>query len=116
MQRVNFNGTELFDRRFNTGDDLKGKAHTLTIIKTEPVMVHTQKGEEQKYAIHFKEAKRPFILNKQFAESIAAALGQFDASKWAMQRITIYPVASRNGGDTVLARKANETPETVVAE
>lgn len=111
MKRITYNGQELYQRRFNTGDDLKGKPHTLTITKIEPVTVFTQKGEEHKYAIHFEKASRPFILGKQFAESIGKALGEYDAAKWIGKTITIYPVPTASGnGNAIFARKPEPKP------
>jgi hypothetical protein len=111
MQRVTMNGQELYERRYNTGDDLRGKPHTLTIEKVQIETMHPQGQAVRKAAIYFKQAKRPFVLNKQFAESIAQALHEYDTAKWAGQDITIYPVPSRGGkGDTILARLPQTQP------
>ncbi len=107
MQRVMMNGQEIYQRRYNTGNDLRGKPHTVTIEKVQVETMHPQGQPVKKVAIYFKQAKRPFVLNKQFAESIAQALGEYDVVKWTGQTITIYPVTTHNGkGDTVLARPA----------
>jgi hypothetical protein len=111
MQRVTMNGQELYERRYNTGDDLRGKPHTLTIDKVQVETMHPQGQAVRKAAIYFKQARRPFVLNKQFAESIAQALREYDTAKWAGRDITIYPVPSRGGkGDTILARPAQTQP------
>ncbi len=111
MQRVTMNGTELYERRYNTGDDLRGKPHTLTSEKVQVETMHPQGQPVPKAAIYFKQAKRPFVLNKQFAESIAQALDEYDTAKWSGRDITIYPVPSRGGkGDTILARPAQDQP------
>jgi hypothetical protein len=111
MQRVSMNGQELYERRYNTGDDLRGKPHTLTIEKVQIETMHPQGQAVRKAAIYFKQARRPFVLNKQFAESIAQALQEYDTAKWTGRDITIYPVPSRGGkGDTILARAAQTQP------
>ncbi len=111
MQRVTMNGQEIYERRYNTGDDLRGKPHTLTIEKVQVETMHPQGQPVRKAAIYFKQAKRPFVLNKQFAESVARALDEYDTTKWSGRDITIYPVPSRGGkGDTILARPAQTQP------
>ncbi len=125
MQRVTLNGQELYERKYNTGDDLRGQPHTLTIDKVQVETMHPQGQPVRKAAIYFKQAKRPFVLNKQFAESIAQVLQEYDTSKWGGRDITIYPVPTRGGkGDTILARPAPthashpplSQPETHVGE
>ncbi len=107
MQRVTLNGQELYERKYNTGDDLRGKPHNLTIEKVQVETMHPQGQAVRKAAIYFKQAKRPFVLNKQFAESIAQALQEYDTAKWSGRDITIYPVPTRGSkGDTILARPA----------
>ncbi len=111
MQRVRLNGQELYERKYNTGDDLRGQAHTLTIEKVQVETMHPQGQAVRKAAIYFKQAKRPFVLNKQFAESIAQALREYDTANWIGRDITIYPVPTRGGkGDTILARPAPARP------
>ena len=111
MQRVTINGQELYERRYNTGDDLRGKPHTLTIEKVQVETMHPQGQAVRKAAIYFKQARRPFVLNKQFAESIAQVLHEYDTAKWVGRDITIYPVPSRGGkGDTILARLPQAQP------
>lgn len=112
MQRITFNGTELFERRFNSADDLRSRPHTLTIARLEPVKVYDarKRAEVDKIAIHFEKAKRPFILNKEFADSIANALGEFDASQWIGKQVTVYPTPARNGKQTILARAVDDAP------
>lgn len=113
MQRVTYSGRELYPRRFSTGSDLKGKPHTLTILKVEPVKVFSKQmnKEQEKYAIHFERAQRPFLLGKQLADSIAQALNEYDIANWTGKEITIYPVPSKAGGDMILARKPEPKPE-----
>ncbi len=111
MQRVTLNGQELYERKYNTGDDLRGQPHILTIDKVQIETMHPQGQAVRKAAIYFKQAKRPFVLNKQFAESIAQALQEYDTTKWGARDITIYPVPTRGGkGDTILARPASVRP------
>jgi hypothetical protein len=117
MQRVTMNGQEVYERRYNTGDDLRGKPHTLTIEKVQIETMHPQGQAVRKAAIYFKQAKRPFVLNKQFAESIARALQEYNTAKWAGRDITIYPVPSRGGkGDTILARLPQAQPSQPVTQ
>jgi|GEM_PF-4590702 hypothetical protein len=114
MQRITFNGQELYERRFNTGTDLAGKPHNVTIAKIDKAEVRPNGQPETKPIIEFKEAKRPFILNIEFAESIAAALGEYEVTNWIGKRITIYPVPVKGKGDTILARKIETKPQTKI--
>lgn len=107
-KRVTFNGHEMFARRFNTAADLQAKAHTVKIIGIEPVTVFVHNQEQQKTAIYFEKAARPFLMGKQLAESIARALGEWEARNWLGQTIEIYP-SPTPVGDQVLARKKGET-------
>ena len=109
-KRVTLGGQELFSRRFNTAADLNGKAHTVKITALEPVTVFVRGKAQEKIAIHFEKAQRPFLMGVELAESIAQALSdelhphEYKAENWIGQTITIYPSPTPLG-DQVLARK-----------
>lgn len=111
--RITINGHEMFPTRYASAQDLKAKTYTLEIadVHLEKMTNPRTKQEQEKFVIYFKNAKRGFVLGKEFAESIAQALGEYDASAWAGKKIEIYTVQTRLG-DGVRARRApnGETP------
>jgi hypothetical protein len=111
--KVTFKSKEMFPTRYASGTDLAGKAYTLTIAKIAFEEMTNPKTHEthSKPVIYFLNAKRGFVLGKQFAESIAIALGEWEAQKWYGRIVQIYPTQTRLGIG-VRARPApnGETP------
>lgn len=104
--KITLNGQELFPARYFTAQDLAGKAYTVTIRAIQKEKMHnpTSNKDEEKNVIYFASPKRGTVLGKEFAESIALTLGEWDAGKWAGQKIVIAPTRVRNGKEGVRAR------------
>lgn len=105
--KITINGAEMFPARYAGGDDLAGKAYTLRIerIEREKMTNPRTHQETEKHVIYFAGAKRGFVLGKEFAESIAVALGEWDAALWHGKSVQIFPQQTRLGVG-VRARKA----------
>ncbi len=85
--------SEMFPRKYLSGEDLNGKAWTLTIenVTQEKMAPRSGAPAEDKFIVRFKEAQRGMILCRTLAYQIGEALGSDDTAQWLGKRITIYP-------------------------
>jgi hypothetical protein len=92
----------MFPSKYLKAADLQGKDVTLTIetVKGEDLQM-TNGTKEHKYVIAFVGTPKMLVLNKTNAKSIAAALGEKRAVKWAGQRITLFPTECSSFGKIV---------------
>ena len=98
----------LFPNKYLGAPDLKGKDVHLTIHTLTSESLRTDKGDEQKWVLHFAEMQqRPeserkrLVLNKTNAGFIAKALGETDTESWIGRRITLYATTCQAFGATV---------------
>ena len=99
---------QMFPRRYATGEDLQGKAITLTIANITSEKMHPQPNapEVEKWVIYFKEARKGVVLNRTLAYQIAEILGSEDTDDWTGKVITIYPQPMTVAGKKVTAIRA----------
>jgi len=97
--KITLNGEEMFPTRYARGEDLGGKAYAVTIerITQEEMTNPRTKQTEKKFVIYFVGSRRGFVIGKEFAESIARALNEYNAEKWFGQRVIIYPHQTKLG-------------------
>jgi hypothetical protein len=100
--------TQMFPRRYATGEDLQGRPITLTITSIILEKMHPQANapEVEKWVMYFKEAKKGVVLNRTLAYQIAEFLGSEDTDDWAGKSITIYPQPMTVAGKKVTAIRA----------
>jgi hypothetical protein len=98
----------MFPRRYATGEDLQGKAITLTITSIILEKMHPQANapEVEKWVMYFKEAKKGVVLNRTMAYQIGEFLGSEDTDDWVGKSITIYPQPMTVAGRKVTAIRA----------
>lgn len=89
----------MFPSKYLKAADLMGKDATVTIsgVKAEELQM-TNGTKEQKYVLTFAGTEKMLVLNKTNAKSIAAALNEKRAVKWAGQKITLYPTECMSFG------------------
>jgi len=99
---------QMFPRRYATGEDLQGKAITLTIANIASEKMHPQPNapEVEKWVIYFKEAKKGVVLNRTLAYQIGEILGSEDTDDWLGKGITIFPQPMTVAGKKVTAIRA----------
>ena len=107
---------QMFPRRYATGEDLQGKAITLTIASIVREKMHPQANapEVEKWVMYFKEARKGVVLNRTLAYQIAEFLGSEETDEWLGKRIAIYPQPMTVAGKKVVAiraRAARGAPE-----
>jgi hypothetical protein len=108
--------SEMFPRKYATGEDLQGKALMLTIAAVKAEKMTPQPGSPpvDKYVLYFQEAKKGIVLNRTLAEQIAEIHGQ-ETDDWIGKRITIYPVPMTVAGKhriAIRARAAHDGEKT----
>src|SRR5687768_3981483 len=97
------NARFLFPKEYLATEDLGGKEVTLTISKLVSEEVRTEKGEVDKWIIHFKEMEervrkdrkqvnKRLPLNKTNAKSIQKLYGS-ETDDWLGKKITLYPTS-----------------------
>jgi hypothetical protein len=99
--------SELYPKRYATGDDLKGQAYTFTISRVNLEEMHPQPGApvERKPVIYFDQTQKGIILGPALARQIAAALGD-ETDTWKGKKITIYPQPMTVAGQPRIAIRA----------
>jgi hypothetical protein len=100
--------TEMFPKRFATGEDLQGKAVTLTVQGVNSEKMHPQRNapEVDRWVLYFKETKKGVILSRTLAYQIAGILGSDDTEQWIGKRIMLYPQPMNVAGKQVVAIRA----------
>src|SRR4030065_340740 len=99
--------TQMFPRRYATGEDLQGRAITLTIATISREKMHPQANapEVEKWVVYFDEAKKGVVLNRTLAYQIAEFLGSEETDDWIGKRITIFPQPMMVAGKKVAAMR-----------
>jgi hypothetical protein len=91
MRRNRMKISHMFQTKYATGDDLKGKEYTFTISRVKPELMHPSGNPVQKFVLYFAETQRGVILSRTLADQIATITGQDDTETWTSKKITIYP-------------------------
>ena len=86
-EQMNIFSTNLFP--YLEGLMIKDKPVTMTIKSVVNEKVSSQRGEEIKTTIHFKERDKALILNKTNAKQIVVFFGG-NTDDWIGKRITLY--------------------------
>ena len=92
----------MFDSDFLHAWHLGGRERTLTITRVEAGAFDNrkQKKKEKKPFLYFRNVERPLGLNKTNCKTLASLFGN-DTTKWAGQRVTVYPTRTQFGNDEV---------------
>lgn len=85
--------SELFPRKYVSGDDLAGKAWPLTITRVaeEEMRVRAGAAPEKKHVVYFEQTEKGVILSRTLAYQIAEAVGSDDTNDWPGKKIVVYP-------------------------
>jgi hypothetical protein len=101
--------TEMFPRRYATGEDLQGKSHTLIIDRVTSEQLHPTPGApaQTKYVIYFRSTKKGVILSRPLALQIAEIAGD-ETNSWPGVSVAIYPQPMTVAGKAVIAIRARK--------
>lgn len=119
-QRVLINGKPLFPVRYYGGKDLKGQPRNVIIVRVEREKMYSRDVhavvEKPVIYLRGKDPKSSvgFVMGKELSESIADALGEWDAAKWTDREVCIYP-HDTPVGIAVMARVAKNGVGTLPA-
>ena len=85
--------SDMFPRRWLSGEDLQGKAWRLRIkdVGKEEMRPNPGAPPVEKFVVYFDGAQKGVILNRTLAYEIAQVLGTEDTGEWTGKEITIYP-------------------------
>jgi hypothetical protein len=108
--------SQMFPKRYATGEDLQGKAFTVTITRIVREKMHPQPNapEVEKWVAYFREAQKGIVLNRTLAYQIAEILGSEETDSWVGKTISIYPQSITVAGKkmtTIRAREAKSEAE-----
>ncbi len=102
----------MFPSKYLKAADLLGKDVTVTITRVNGEDLQMTNGtKEHKFLVSFEGTEKQLVLNKTNAKSIAKALNEKRAVKWAGQRITLYPTECMAFGkitDCIRVREENK--------
>ncbi|OGO63228.1 MAG: hypothetical protein A2Z45_02450 [Chloroflexi bacterium RBG_19FT_COMBO_55_16] len=100
--------SQMYPRRYATGEDLKGQSVSLTITKVTQEKMHPQPNapEVERWVIYFKETQKGVILSRTLAYQIGEAVGDEETDHWIGKRVTLYPQPMMVGGKRVTAIRA----------
>ena len=84
---------EMFPSRFVRGQDLQGRAVTVTIDRVLPERMrpNPQSPEMQKFVLYTVEGKKGIVLSKTLANQIAQVLESDESDNWIGKKVTLYP-------------------------
>ena len=110
--------SQMFPRRYATGEDLRGKAVTVTIAKVTQEKMHPQPNapEVERWVVFFKETQKGVILSRTLAYQIAEAIGDEETDHWIGNQITLYPQSMTVAGKHVIAIRARAVAKGVAEE
>ncbi len=102
--------SEMFPRKYATGEDLQGKPHTLTISHIKTEQMHPTPGGQpvDKFVLYFKGAVKGVILSRTLAEQIATVLKADDTEKWKGKHITLFTQPIKVAGKDRIAIRARQ--------
>jgi hypothetical protein len=100
--------SEMFPKKYASGEDLKGQPVSLTIDSLHREQMHPQPGSPavEKWVIYFKGATKGIILSAPLARQIAQVLHDEETETWKGKRITIYPEPMTVAGKQRVAIRA----------
>lgn len=100
--------SEMFPKRYATGEDLHGKSLIMTIAKinAEKMRPKANAPEVEKWVLYFKEAKKGVVLNRTLANQIAEILGSQETNDWINKKITLYSQEMQVGGRKLIVIRA----------
>lgn len=101
---------DMFPRRYATGNDLNGKAVTLTISQTqaERMRPNPHAPEQIKYVVYFSEATKGVILCRTLARQISDIVGSEETDDWVGKQITLCPQPMTVAGQARVAIRARK--------
>lgn len=102
--------SDMFPRKYANGEDLGGKATTLTIatVRTEKMRPQAGAPEVEKFVAYFQGAAKGVILSRTLAYQIADITGSEDTADWISKKVTLYPQPMRVAGKDRIAIRARK--------
>lgn len=102
--------SEMFPRKYASGEDLGGNPATLTIanVRTEKMRPQAGAPEVQKFVVYFQGADKGVILSRTLAYQIADITGSEETADWTGKKVTLYPQPMKVAGKNRIAIRARK--------
>jgi hypothetical protein len=108
--------SEMFPKKYASGEDLKGQTPTLAIESLHREQMHPQPGSPavEKWVIYFKGASKGIILSAPLARQIAQVLHDEETNNWIGKKVTLYgdPMTVAGKSRVAIRAKAAANGET----
>jgi len=109
---------EMFPSRYVRGNDLQGRAVTVTIarVQTESMRPNPKSPELQKFVLYTVEGKKGVVLSKTLASQISQVLGSDESDDWLGKKVRLYPEPMTVAGVqrvAIRARKLNNDNQKI---
>jgi hypothetical protein len=107
---------DIFPTKYAGGEDLQGKAWTVTIdsVEFELMRPSPHSPEVEKPVLYTREGRKGFVMGRTLALQIAEALGEDDTDRWQGRKIVIYPEPMIVAGEARVAVRARAVAEEAV--
>ena len=104
---------EMFPSRYVSGNDLQGRAVTVTIarVQTESMRPNPKSPELQKFVLYSVEGKKGVVLSKTLASQIAQALESDESDDWTGKQVTLFPKPMTVAGVQRVAIRARKSTD-----
>jgi hypothetical protein len=104
---------EMFPSRYVKGQDLNGRAVTVTIerIQLEGMRPNPKSPELEKYVLYTTEGKKGIVLSKTIATQIARILGSDESDEWKGKKVTLFPTPMTVAGVQRVAIRARKSSD-----
>ena len=106
--------SEMFPRKYATGEDLQGKPVTVTVAQVvqEEMRPQASSPPVKKWVVYFHEAQKGVVLSRTLAYQIGEALHSEETNDWTDQKVTLYPKPMMVAGKKRIAIRARAARTT----
>ena len=100
--------SEMFPRKYATGEDLQGKPVTVTVAQVVKEEMRPQPSAPpvRKWVVYFHEAQKGVVLSRTLAYQIAEAADSDETNDWTDRKVTLYPKPMMVAGKKRIAIRA----------
>ncbi len=104
------NISQLYPRKYATGEDLKGKPVKVTIarVTVEKMRPNPASPEVEKPVLYVESGQRGIVLSRTLATQIAGILQADDTNDWLGKQVVLYPQPMQVAGQSRVAIRAKQ--------
>jgi len=102
--------SDLFPRKYFSGEDLKGQIHNITITRVTKEQMETRSGKKEIIILYARELSKGVTMGKAMAYSISEILGSEETNDWIGKQVQLYTETVRVAGQQKIAVRARAVP------